>query len=562
MNKAVKKIINFRSKNDTSDVQSKLDALNRSQAIIEFNLDGIILDCNDNFLQAMGYRLDEIQGKHHSMFMAAGDAEKEAYREFWRRLKAGEYQGGEYKRAAKGGREVWIQATYNPVFDANGKPVKVVKFATDITQEKLRSADHLGQINAIGKSQAVIEFNLDGTIIKANENFLQAMGYSLDEITGRHHRMFVTAEDSNSDHYSRFWQSLKNGEYQAGEYRRLGKGNREIWIQASYNPIFDMNGKPFKVVKFASDITQEKLKNANYQGQINAIGKSQAVIEFNLDGTIIKANENFLQAMGYSADEITGRHHRMFVKPEDANSDNYNRFWQSLKNGEYQAGEYRRLGKGNREVWIQASYNPIFDMNGKPFKVVKFATDITSQVQAKQNAGKMIESSAVGTEELSASVREITESMSRSREITEDACVVVENTDGQASKLSEAAEAMGGIVELINSIASQINLLALNATIESARAGEAGKGFAVVASEVKNLAAQATTATDKISKEISSMREISHTVVDSLQKIRNSIESVREYVNSTASAVEEQSSVANEIAQSMQRVTHEMNKIV
>ena len=202
------------------------------------------------------------------------------------------------------------------------------------------------------------------------------------------------------------------------------------------------------------------------------------------------------------------------------------------------------------------------DNKGNPFKVVKFATDITRQVTAKQNAGKMIESAAVGTEELSASVKEITESMAKSREITENTYGIVEGADEQTAKLSGAAEAMGGIVELINNIAGQINLLALNATIESARAGEAGKGFAVVANEVKNLAAQAKTATDKISDEISSMREISTAVVDSLSSIKTSIESVREYVNSTASAVEEQSAVANEISDNMQRVNKEVSNMV
>jgi methyl-accepting chemotaxis protein len=417
------------------------------------------------------------------------------------------------------------------------------------------------KVQAISRSQAVIEFDLSGHILHANKNFLDTVGYDFTEIQGHHHKMFVSDSDARSNDYRAFWDDLRTGKFQSAEYRRIGKGGREVWIQASYNPIFDTNGKPFKIVKFATDITQQKLQNADYEGQIQAIGKSQAVIEFDMNGMVLKANQNFLSTLGYDFSEIKGHHHKLFVTEEDANSMEYKKFWDDLRSGKFQAAEYRRIGKGGREVWIQASYNPIFDLSGKPFKIVKFATDITRQITAKINASKMIENAAVGTEELSASVKEITESMAKSRTITEKAYGIVEQADGQTHKLSEAASSMGGIVELINNIAGQINLLALNATIESARAGEAGKGFAVVANEVKNLAAQAKTATDKISLEINSMRQISTIVVDSLNAIKESIENVREYVNSTASAVEEQSAVATEISDNMQRVTREVTNL-
>ncbi|WP_435641125.1 methyl-accepting chemotaxis protein [Micavibrio aeruginosavorus] len=321
-------------------------------------------------------------------------------------------------------------------------------------------------------------------------------------------------------------------------------------------PVFDDNKNRVGTV-----VEWQDSKQMDGTSQIASIHKSMAVIEFNMDGTVITANKNFLDTVGYGLDEVKGHHHRMFMEPNEAEGAEYRKFWDDLRAGQYQAAEYKRLGKGGREIWIQASYNPIFDLNGRPFKVVKFATDVTKQVTAKQNAGKMIESAAVGTEELSASVKEITESMTKSRATTEKAYGIVEQADQQTNKLADAAASMGGIVELINSIASQINLLALNATIESARAGEAGKGFAVVANEVKNLAAQAKTATDKISLEINSMRSISSNVVDSLNSIKESIETVREYVNSTASAVEEQSAVANEIASNMQRVTREVSNL-
>jgi len=245
-------------------------------------------------------------------------------------------------------------------------------------------ADYLGQIDAINKSQAVIEFTLDGKILNANANFLAAVGYALDEIKGQHHSMFVDAAYRQSAEYRRFWEKLGRGEFDAGEYRRVGKGGKEIWIQASYNPIFDAGGKAYKVVKYATDITAQKLRNADFEGQLSAIGKAQAVIEFNLDGTIRHANENFLGALGYTLDEIKGKHHGMFVEATYRQSAEYRMFWEKLGRGEYDAGQYKRIGKGGKEIWIQASYNPIFDMNGKAFKLVKYATDVTAQVMANR----------------------------------------------------------------------------------------------------------------------------------------------------------------------------------
>ena len=425
-----------------------------------------------------------------------------------------------------------------------------------------RIKDEAAKLEALERSTAVIEFDMNGIIQNANANFLEAVGYNLSEIRGKHHKTFLHAEDHLSDDYKYFWNELRAGNFQSGEFKRVGKDGNEIWIHACYNPILDKRGKPFKVVKFATDITKQKMQNLDYMGQIAAIGKSQAVIEFNMDGVIQNANENFLKATGYTLEEIKEKHHKIFMSADDAETQEYQKFWESLRDGVYQSGEFKRIAKDGSEVWIQASYNPIFDMDGKPFKVVKYATDISRQMKAKINASKMIKSAAVGTEELSVSVKEITESMSKSRKITEEAYGVVESANSQTERLSDAASSMGGIVELINNIAEQINLLSLNATIESARAGEAGKGFAVVANEIKNLAAQAKTATDKISTEISSMRDVSGMVVVSLDDIKKSIENVKEYVNSTATAVEEQSVVANEISDNMQRVTREVNDMV
>jgi methyl-accepting chemotaxis protein len=543
------------------DFQARTEAFSRSQAMIEFNLDGTIVTANDNFLKALGYSLDEVRGKHHSMFVPADQRDSADYKAFWVALNRGEFQAGEFKRIAKGGREIWIEASYNAVLGNDGKPVRVVKLATEITEKKIRSLADASRIAAIDRVQAVIEFKLDGTIVTANENFCNAVGYSLAEIQGKHHSLFMPADQRDSAGYREFWAALNRGEFQSGEFKRIGKGSREVWILASYNPLLDERGKPFGVVKYATDVTADKMRNADFAGQIAAIDKSQAVIEFNMDGTIRTANANFCHAMGYSLAEIQGRHHSMFVDPSERDGAAYRDFWAALSRGQYQSAEYKRIGKGGRDIWIQASYNPIFDLNGKPYKVVKYATDVTAQAIGRkkaENARGLIEAVAAGSEEMSSSIREISETMAKSRENSKVATARVDAADSQAVRLNAAAQSMSGIVEMIAGITGQINLLALNATIESARAGEAGRGFAVVASEVKNLASQAKQATDTISTEISALNTIAGDVTGSLSAIKAAISGVNEFIASTAAAVEEQSIVTAEMSSNMQRASAEL----
>ncbi len=237
------------------------------------------------------------------------------------------------------------------VIDAAGEYVGNVLEWDNVTQDRLRE----GMLEAINKVQAVIEFDLDGTIREANENFLSAMGYSIDHIRGRHHSMFVDPAFAATQEYRNLWDKMARGEFDAGQYKRIAADGREVWIQASYNPILDKNGKPFKVVKYATDITAQKLATANFEGQIAAINKAQAVIEFDMSGNILSANENFLATLGYRADQVAGRHHSMFVEPSEAQSIEYRMFWEKLGRGEYDAGQYRRQGNGGKQIWIQAS---------------------------------------------------------------------------------------------------------------------------------------------------------------------------------------------------------------
>ena len=444
-------------------------------------------------------------------------------------------------------------------------------------------------LSALGRSLAIIEFEPDGTILTANTNFLEAMGYSLQDIRGKHHSLFVDPAERESAAYRQFWSKLQSGEFSAAEFKRIAKDGSEVWIQASYNPVLNAAGKVYKVVKFATNITQEKLASAHVKGQIDAIHKAQAVIEFELDGTIISANENFLGAMGYQLDEIAGKHHSMFVPANERDGDAYRQFWDELRAGQFQSAEFLRVGKGGSQIWIQATYNPIRDMNGRVYRVIKFATDITEQVELRQaraaaqksiaadldgiavsvtqTAGQAttvsstseqtsaaVQSIAAGVEEMAAAANEIGSQLVRATDITRNAVTMATQTSEVMGGLAESAARINEVISLINDISEQTNLLALNATIEAARAGEAGKGFAVVASEVKGLANQTAKATDGIAAQIAHVQKATNDAVEAIAAITKTIAEIDEVASSVASAVEEQSCVTREISGNMQEV--------
>ena len=452
-----------------------------------------------------------------------------------------------------------------------------------------RTHEALAKLAAIDQAQAVIEFRLDGTILTANQNFLSTLGYTLPEIQGKPHSMFVEPTHRESPEYRAFWDKLRAGEPQTAQFKRVGMHGKEVWIEASYSPIPDRRGRPSKVVKHAVDVTRQKMELAELRAQVDAISKSQAVIEFRLDGTIVTANPNFLDALGYTLPEVQGKHHSMFVEPAHRESPEYREFWNRLAAGEYQAAQFKRIGKHGKEVWIEASYNPVLGLDGRPSKVVKYATEITSQIvlvanlktlidevdsaveRSSERAGRVgdgvqqtmltVQTMASSTEELAASVREIANMMLQSKSATDAAHEQTALADEATRRLTTTSASMGGVVELIRNIAGQINLLALNATIESARAGDAGKGFAVVAGEVKSLAQQARKATDQIAQEIEKLQGVSDEVAAALAEIAKSVGSVREYVSGTASAVEQQAAVTQGMSSEMQTVAASVGAI-
>ena len=232
---------------------------------------------------------------------------------------------------------------------------------------------------ALDRSNAMIEFDLKGTVLRANANFLALMDYSEAELIGKHHSLFVDAKEARSAEYKQLWASLAKGVLLKGEFRYLAKDGQEVWLEASYNPLLNSSGKPHKVILLASNITEAKNARANIDSTIAAIERSMAVIEFAPDGTIQRANPIFLQVMGYAEEEIVGQHHRLFVTKDEATSLTYKQFWTSLARGESQRGQFQRITKSGEPVWLEASYNPIFDASGQLVRVVKFAYDITAQ---------------------------------------------------------------------------------------------------------------------------------------------------------------------------------------
>jgi|APLak6261675998_1056109.scaffolds.fasta_scaffold00021_30 methyl-accepting chemotaxis protein len=363
----------------SAQYEGQLAAISQSTGVIEFDMAGKVIAANDIYLKVLGFSRNEVLGQDHGEYVETAHRASDDYKQMWEKLNRGEAVTGEFKRIGKNGKELWLQGSYNPILCVLGKPYKVVLYATDVTEQKLRNADFEGQIDAIGKSQGVIELDLSGTVLRANETYLKMLGYTANELVGKHVSIVLDPTFAKSEAYSKLWSSLAAGGSDAGQYKRIAKNGKEVWIQASYNPIYDLNGKPYKIVNYTIDITEQKLQAADNAGQISAINKIQGVVEFDLTGKILSVNENFASLTGYSEKEITGNHHGMFVEPAYRNSHEYKAFWDTLANGDAQIGQYKRIGKGGKEIWLQASYNPIFDMNGKPFKVVKYATDITEQ---------------------------------------------------------------------------------------------------------------------------------------------------------------------------------------
>lgn len=363
----------------TAEMTGILKGINATMATIEFTPDGTIISANNNFLKAMKYSLDDIRGQHHRMFVPRDVLEAPDYKKFWSRLAAGESITGIFKRVSASGSTVWLNAIYNPIFNSDNKVIKVVKFATDITAEQEMLSESKGILRGINETMATIEFTSEGRIITANINFLKSIKYSLAEIQGNHHSMFVPPETRDSDDYKIFWRTLAKGEPVKGIFKRVDALGNFIWLNAIYNPIFNANKEVVKILKFATDITAEQERLAEGKGILEGINSSMATIEFTPTGTVLNANDNFLKLMKYTLEDIKGEHHKKFVPQEILQSPDYTAFWDRLGRGESITGIFQRVDGRGKNIWLNAIYNPIFNASHQVVKIIKFATNITNE---------------------------------------------------------------------------------------------------------------------------------------------------------------------------------------
>jgi methyl-accepting chemotaxis protein len=549
---------------DQSEILIKstmLNALDKAQAVIEFTPDGIIQNANDNFLNTLGYSLNEIVGNHHKMFCDASYVKSSEYSEFWRTLKSGKLHSGEFCRLDKQGKEIWIQASYNPVFDGDGKVIRVVKFATDITATKLKNSNYEGQINAINKAQAVIEFDLDGNILTANENFLNTVGYRLEEVQGKHHSMFVKDDYKRSSEYAQFWEQLRQGSMFNDEFERVGKEGKSVWIQASYNPIIDQNGRPYKVVKFALDITGRKQAISDIRYAMNELAQG------NLDCKIEHEFEDEFQDLGNSINRFIGDMRRIIGTINDVMSRLSNGDLTAVIDDEFE-GEFQVLGDAINQFVNQMSgtigsiYEAVETITTASSEIATGNSDLSSRTEQQASS---LEETASSMEELTGTVKLNAENAEQANALASQSCDIatkggdlIRQVVDTMSSINASAQEISDIIGVIDGIAFQTNILALNAAVEAARAGEQGRGFAVVASEVRSLAQRSAEAAKEIKELISGSvskidggNKLVNQSGDTMEEVVTSIKRVNDIMSEIAAASSEQASGIEEVSKAV-----------
>ncbi len=628
---------------NNADNEVKIRSLEKSQAVIQFKIDGTIISANDNFLAAMGYSLEDVAGKHHSVFVSKDYATSDEYKDFWNRLNKGETFTDEFLRFRKDGSEIWIQASYNPILNKSGDVIRVVKYATDITdQVRAKQKAKILSLVADNTDNSVIITDTEERIEYVNPGFTRMTGYASEDVIGKRPGDFLQGVSTDPETKRKIREKLNAKKAFYSEILNYHKNGQPYWISLSINPIFDKNGTLERFISIQANITETKEQALRSQGCIDAMERVQASIEFTKEGIIKKANPIFLELTGYSMEEIEGRHHRMFMPDGEDKSSDYREFWAALARGEPQAGAFRRKDKQGDDIWIRGSYSPIRDAFGEVSGVVKYATDITETRTArlendkgieectrvlqavsegdltqkmtydyqgsfgtiKENVNNTIEKLidivqqvkqtaqsvnvasgeissgsmdlSLRTEQQASSLEETAASMERitgtvnqnsgnatqaselakeAQDVAENGGKVVHETVNAMNNIEKSSQKIADIIGVIDEIAFQTNLLALNAAVEAARAGEAGKGFAVVASEVRSLAGRSASASKEIKalieesgRQVKMGAELADKAGNTLQEIVKSVHDVSSLVSDIATASKEQATNIHEVS--------------